>query len=162
MRRLLPVVLAVLGLTGGVGAGLALRPAPEPDLAGADPGAGGGSAPAPALNAAPPAERDYLRLGSQFVVPVLRGGRVAALVVLTLSLEVAPDSREAVSALEPRLRDGFLQVLFDHANAGGFDGVFTSAESLRALRRALLETAQKAAGPAVTDVLIGDLVRQDA
>lgn len=159
MRRLLPVLLAVLGLAGGVGAGLMLRPDPEPAAA-----EGEEAAPEAAAEAAgaPPGDREFLRLGSQFVVPVMRGGRVSALVVLTLGLEIAPGSRDAVLALEPRLRDGFLQVLFDHANAGGFDGVFTSAASLRALRRALLETARKAAGPAVSDVLIGDLVRQDA
>ena len=64
-------------------------------------------------------------------------------------------------AVEPRLRDAFLQVLFDHSNLGGFDGVFTSAANMRALRNALRTEAQRIIGPNVYDVLITDIVRQD-
>ena len=52
-------------------------------------------------------------------------------------------------------------MLFDHANLGGFEGEFTSANNLSVLRAALLEVAQKDMGPIVTDVLIADIGRQD-
>ena len=93
---------------------------------------------------------------------LLEGGRVGALVVLSLSLEVPLGQTEAVHAREPRLRDEFLRVLFDHANSGGFRGTFTDSANLVLLRRALLEAAQKAMGDSITDVLITDIVRQDS
>jgi flagellar FliL protein len=55
-----------------------------------------------------------------------------------------------------------LQVMFDHANAGGFKGVFTDGANLILLRAALRETAQKLLGDMVVDVLIADLARQDS
>lgn len=105
---------------------------------------------------------DYVKLPNQFVVPVVEDGRVAALVILSLSLEVEPGASEAVFAREPRLRDGFLQVLFDHANAGGFRGTFTDGANLVLLRGALREAAAKVLGGQVRDVLISDIVRQDS
>ena len=100
---------------------------------------------------------------TQFVVPVLEGGRVGALVVLALSLEVPVGQTDLVFTREPKLRDAFLRVLFDHANAGGFRGSFTDAATLVSLRRALLEAARKALGAdAVSDVLITDILRQDS
>ena len=87
--------------------------------------------------------------------------RVVALVILSLTVAVTTGSREAVFATEPKLRDSFLQVLFDHANAGGFDGAFTQTGRMAQLRKALLEPARVVLGDAVKDVLITDIVRQD-
>lgn len=156
MRKLLPLILLLVGTAAGVGAGLALRPAPEP--------AAEGDAPAQAAEKAPdhPVELEYVKLPSQFVIPLLEGGRVGALVVLTLSLEVPVGQTEGVHAREPKLRDEFLRVLFEHANTGGFRGTFTDTANLVVLRRALLEAARKAMGDGVTDVLITDIVRQDS
>ena len=81
---------------------------------------------------------------------------------MSLSLEVTAGGTEAVYQKEPRLRDAFLRVMFDHANAGGFKGVFTDGTNLGALRRALFETAHNILGPGVVDVLIADISRQDA
>ena len=181
MKKLLPLVLALLGLGGGIGAGLALKPAPEAAVAaGAEPHDVAG-AEASEHGAAPPgghgeagvaaghggaadaaAEQDYVKLNNQFVVPVVAEGKVSALVVMSVSLQVGAGGRETVFAREPKLRDGFLQVLFDHANAGGFDGNFTTAETLRTLRMGLLEAAQNVLGESVTDVLIVDMMRQDS
>ncbi|WP_323040745.1 flagellar basal body-associated FliL family protein [Gemmobacter sp.] len=150
IRKLLPVVLVLVGGAAGGAAGLMMRPAPDPVPAAA----------APPVPAVPP---EYVKLPSQFVVPVMEGGRVGSLVVLTLSLEVPAGGTDAVFAREPKLRDEFLRVLFDHANAGGFRGTFTEGGTLIALRRALLEAARKVMGAeGVGDVLITDIVRQDS
>ena len=82
--------------------------------------------------------------------------------VLSLTVEVAPGRNEAVYQREPRLRDAFLRVLFAHANAGGFDGSFTASEAMLPLREALREAAVGVLGEIATDVLIVDIVRQDA
>lgn len=167
-KLLIPLVLLFLGLGGGVGAGLLLKPPPTQEAmaspcgdlpasqGGAKAEAGGGHAEeAPAAEAGTSAH-DYVRLNNQFVVPLLSGGQVASLAMLSLSVEVPAGQQEAVHMMEPKLRDIFLQVLFDHANTGGFDGLFTSQSAMRELRGSLLAAAQEEMGPLVTDI-----VRQD-
>ncbi|MGR3659621.1 MAG: flagellar basal body-associated FliL family protein [Paracoccaceae bacterium] len=104
---------------------------------------------------------EYVKLNNQFVVPVVNGEQVSALVVMTLSLETVPGMTEAIYAREPKLRDAFLQVMFDHANMGGFDGSFTSSTALDILRKALREVAQKEFGEDISNVLIVGIARQD-
>ncbi|EEW26586.1 flagellar basal body-associated FliL family protein [Rhodobacter ferrooxidans] len=161
MGKLVPILLAVIGLAVGGGAGIFLRPAPEapsPEAA-ADPHA----VATPSGEEVPPeAQPEYVKLSNQFIVPIVADGRVNAMVIMALSVEVTPGSTEAVYAKEPKLRDAFLQVLFDHANAGGFRGSFTDGANLTLLRKALLEVAQSTMGDMVTDVLIADIARQDA
>lgn len=150
LRKLLPVLLGLVGLGLGAGAGILLRPPPAE----------------PAAEAAPPPAtekpRDYVRMNNQFVVPVVEDGRVVSLVILSLSLEVETGGSEGVYAREPKLRDAFLQILFDHANTGGFRGSFTDGSNMTILRAALREAAVRVLGPLVTDVLIVDIVRQDS
>jgi len=63
---------------------------------------------------------------------------------------------------EPKIRDKFLQVLFNHANNGGFSGNFTEFRYLQSLKDELLRNAKLVTQGDVTDVLILDLVRQDS
>jgi flagellar protein FliL len=172
MRKLLPILLALLGLGAGLGAGLFLQPAAEHASAGEHAPADHPETSAPAHPAAAEpaghggaehgsASHSYVKLNNQFIVPIMAHGKVAALVIMSLSLEVAPGTSAKVYAAEPKLRDAFLQVLFDHANAGGFSGNFTDGTKMQVLRDALKEMAVKVMGPMVTDVLIDDIVRQD-
>lgn len=154
LGRLLPVILAVLGLAAGAGAGIVLRPAPDPE----EEGEAATEAPA---EVDPSALPEFVKLSNQFVIPVIDGGRVASLVILSLSLEVATGNTANVYAREPRLRDALLQVMFDHANTGGFRGSFTDGANLVLLRSAMRETARRVLGDMVQDVLISDIVRQD-
>lgn len=160
MRKILPIILALIGLAGGMGAGYFLRPPAEAaaEGEGADPAP---DAPAAQAAADGAAAVEYVKLNNQFIIPVVKNARVEALVILSLSLEVKTGATERVYSVEPKLRDSFLQVLFEHANAGGFDGAFTETINISALRRALLEAAQKTLQKDVTDVLISDIVRQD-
>ncbi len=168
IRKLLPVLLAVAGLAGGAGAGYVLRPAPAPDAAEAtadghasqtaaahpregDHGDGHGDA----------GESEFVKLDHQFVIPVLANGRVTSMVAMSLTLDLEPGSRGAVTARQPLLRDRFLRVLMDHANTGGFDGTFTSNGALGALKTALMEAGNAALGGGVRDVLILDVARQE-
>lgn len=168
LGKLLPVLLALAGLGGGVGAGLFLRPASDAE----DHAAEQDHAAADAEGHAETADGehgedkegmpDYVKLNNQFVIPVVEKGRVAALVVLSLSLEIEPGNTEAVYLREPKLRDVFLQVMFDHANTGGFSGSFTDGSNLIGLRTSLKEAAAQVLGLVVTDVLITDIARQDS
>ncbi len=155
MRKILPLLLGLIALAGGAGAGYFLRPAGE----GRQATAGEDQA---AAEAGPAVQPEYVRMNNQFIVPIVEGGRVVSMVVLSLSLEVTPGSSETVYAREPKIRDAFLQVLFDHANSGGFRGSFTDGSNLVLLRRALAEQARLVLGAAVTDVLITEIARQDS
>jgi len=166
MGKLVPILLAVVGLGGGIGAGLALRPSPvdaamdippEKDAA-EEKTATSDSDHSDEEETAP---YDYVKMNNQFIVTVVEDGRVDALVVVSLTLEVEPGESSAVYEREPKLQDAFLQVMFDHANAGGFRGEFTDSGQLKVLRAAMRETGQRIAGPAIHDVLILNIVRQD-
>ena len=150
IKKLLPVLLGLIGLGVGIGAGFFLRPPPPP-------------APVAESTPADPAlAPEFAKLSNQFIVPVMVKGKVAATVILSLSLEVKKGATPEVYNTEPKLRDTFLQVMFDHANAGGFAGTYTDGANLVLLRKALLEAAQSVMGDVVTDVLIIDIVRQDS
>ncbi len=162
IRKLIPLLLALFGIGAGMGAGLALRPAADPPHDEALGAAEDGAKPAMTAEVSPEMLPDYVKLNNQFVVPVLEEGRVVSMVIVSLSVEVTKGSTDQVYAREPKLRDVFLQVMFDHANAGGFRGSFTEGANLLVLRRALLEVAKTTLGDIVTDVLIVDIVRQDS
>ena len=165
IAKLFPILLALLGLGAGVGGGIALRPEPEPvsmDNPCGDPHETDTHEPVENGEDPDTGGFDYVKLNNQFVVPIVEAGRVSALVVMSLNLEVGAGQTEEIYQLEPKIRDGLLQVMFDHANAGGFSGDFTKAARMNVLRTALKEAAQKMLGPTVSDVLIIDVVRQDA
>ena len=138
MKKVLPLLLALLGLGAGAGAGIALRP--EPEIVEINP-CGDVDEEMVKVKAKTDVDEDhseseFVKINNQFVIPVVKNDKVTSLVVMSLSLEVAPDNREAVYLREPKLRDEFLQVMFNHANNGGFDGVFTQTSRLTNLRRA--------------------------
>ncbi|MCF2905963.1 flagellar basal body-associated FliL family protein [Octadecabacter sp. CECT 8868] len=163
---ILPLIFLLLGVGGGVGAGLILTP--KLDEVAVDPCGDTSEEPFDVTHekmetteSAPLDEREYARMNNQFVVPIVVGERVTALIVMSLSIEVETGGQEAVFSHEPRLRDAFLQVMFDHANIGGFAGAFTSSSNMRLLREALQGAADDVMQGHITDVLIVDIVRQD-
>lgn len=187
MKVLTPVLLALLGLGAGVGAGVALKPAPEPELAAAacpeaTPAAGEGhggegehaAAPCPPADPFAPAagedeggghgesELAYVTMDKPFVVPVFKGEKVVAMVVVSLSVETDTESAPTVEGVKPRLRDSFLKAMFRHANSGGFDGSFTAGTKMDDLKSALLQAARGILPDApVDEVLITEIARQD-
>jgi hypothetical protein len=180
MKRLLPLLIALAGLATGVGAALMLKPAPEPEAAQADvcaaPGAEHGAnaaapcdpasdpfKPVPHGEKRPATELAYVPIEKPFVVPVFSGEKVAAMVVLSLSVETETEAAPTVQAVEPRLRDSFLKVMFRHANSGGFDGSFTNGRKMEDLKSALLSAAREVmAATPVEQVLITEIARQDS
>ena len=161
MRKLLPVIMILLGLGGGTTAGLLLKPAPAPVLENPCGTPEDSAAPVEPAAPAPDETLEYVKMNNQFIVPVVSEDAVQALVVLTLSLEVQQGKTEMVYAREPKLRDAFLQVLFDHANMGRFRGTFTESNNLDILRAGLLQAARAVLGERVSDILIVDIARQD-
>lgn len=164
MKLLFPIILAAIGIGGGIAAGLALRP-PVAETAQESPCSSFSNTPnkseADQSKSVPDTNREYVKLNNQFVVPVVRGEMVTSLVLISLSLEVGEGNREAIFAREPKLRDALLQVMFDHANAGGFQGAFTNSSKLDVLRKTLSDVARTVSNNQVSGVLITDIARQD-
>ena len=166
MGKILPILLAVIGLGAGVGGGIVLRPDAS-EVTNQNPCGDTILQSGQPINSNESIESSdaegvsYVKLNNQFVIPVVNEGRVSALVVMALNIELNSGGPELVYKFEPKLRDAFLQVLFDHANTGGFDGNFTSNRNMDLLRRALFESAQSILGSAISDVLVVDIVRQD-
>lgn len=175
MKLLIPVILLLVGVGGGVGAAIVLAPSAETEE-GADAAEDAGDATEDGETAEvedpeeeePADENDetkaveFLNMENQFIVPLVDDGVVHGLVVVTISLEVTEGTIAGVHQLEPKIRDRFLQVLFNHANNGGFAGNFTDFRYIQSLKDELLRNAQVVAGRDVSDILILDLVRQDA
>ncbi len=159
LAKILPLILAFAGTGGGIAAGLFLAPEPPPD---SDTTPHHKEAVEESENTEETPQSEFVKISNQFVVPVVHRDKVAAHVVLSLNLEVAPGSRDTVFEREPRLRASFLRVLFDHANMGGFQGTFTNSSHMDSLRSALLETARLELSDDVLDVLIVDIAKQDA
>ncbi|MGX0974692.1 flagellar FliL protein [Roseovarius sp. MBR-51] len=161
IAKLLPILLLVLGVTAGAGAGIFLKPDPKalsadashaPDAAHSD----------DSEQASPQGDpTEIVKLNNQFVIPVVDKNMISALVVMSLSVETGVGRSAEVYDREPKLRDVFLQALFDHANRGGFDGEFTQARNMDVLRSALLDVATHVLGDAVLGVLITEIARQD-
>lgn len=168
LKLLLPFLLLSVGVGAGVGTALFLKPEPGEMHAVPENPCGdqsthdaGGDDQSAQDEDETPTNSEYVKLNNQFVVPVVGENKVEALVVISLSVEVESGRREDVYAREPKLRDAFLQVLFDHANMGGFRGAFTNSNNMDILRQALQETARKVAKDLVQGVLIVDINRQD-
>lgn len=181
MKFLTPILLALFGLAAGVGAGVATRPepaaepaevacnAPGPAEAGEDATpvpcpapAADFFAPAEAPAKKPAAELAYVTMDKPFVVPVFSGEKVAAMVVVSLSVETELEAAPAVEGVKPRLRDSFLAAMFRHANSGGFDGSYTGGRKMDDLKSALLAAAREVLPDTpVEEILVTEIARQD-
>ncbi|MBI6629392.1 flagellar basal body-associated protein FliL [Pontibaca salina] len=153
LARLLPILLVPLAIGTGGGAALYLMPPQEHE----ETTTFSWHEPADAQSG----DHDYIKMNNQFVIPVVSRDRITALVILSLSLEITRGQRQRVYEREPKLRDSFLRVLFDHANMGGFNGPFTQEVRLAPLRVALRDAAQRELGKDIHNVLIVDIARQD-
>ncbi len=176
MKFLLPVLIALLGLGAGVGAGVALKPHPPEEEVAAEvdcteaPDETEGCAevepdpfaPVEVAEAKPEGEIVTVPMDKPFVVPVFRDERVQAMIVASIAIELDAKSGPAVEPLQARLRDSFLGAMFLHANSGGFDGTYTEGRKMSDLRAALLKAAQETLGSIhIYEVLITDIIRQD-
>jgi hypothetical protein len=175
VKKLLPIILVLLGVAGGGAAGFFLKPAPPPpEETDAEMAEGSAEAmekeaepePEPAdvaldENGNPVEQFEYVRLKNQFVVPIVDGEAVKSLVVVSISLEMHLGYSDVVHTREPKLRDLFLRALFKQAQSGAFTGVFTASHFMTDLRKNLYFAARQVLGETVNDVLITEIVRKD-
>jgi hypothetical protein len=165
MKKLFPALMLLVGTGAGVGAGVYLRPELVPALD-ADEAASPENEKVVIEHAAgdsvPANGKEYIKLSNQFVVPLVEKDRIASMIVMTLSVEIPEGQGQKVYDLEPKIRDVFLRVLFDHAAIGGFRGAFLHNENLDTVRTSLRNAALSNFGEDfIGDVLIFEIARQD-
>lgn len=165
MKLILPIIMALFGTAMGIGFGkYFLGPSRSADLEVMENNLNDQVAEnksSKATDSLPADGYSYVKLNNQFVVPIMDEDRVRALVIVSLSIEVPNGKAESIYEREPKLRDVFLQAMFDHANIGGFEGQFTEAARMIILRDSLREVAQTVLGKDVKSVLITEIARQD-
>lgn len=157
MKPLILAIAGVVALAGGAGAGMMM---------------GGGAPEEEEMHAKeeemkkeekmmPPDRFEYVKFNSQFVIPIQVDGRIQALLVTNLQLEVAEGATEDAFLREPRIRDAFLKILFDMAAEGAFQEDMFAPDTQTELRGRLLTAAQKILGTSVNAVLISDFLKQE-
>lgn len=150
MKPLIIAIAGIVALGGGAVAGVL--------LGGASPNQDASLQKAPV---AKPARFEYVKFNSQFVVPVQTDGKITALLVVNLQLEVGEGSTEQAFRSEPRIRDAFLKILFAMAAEGAFDRDMFAPATQTELRGRLLAAARAVMGNTVNAVLISDFLKQD-
>lgn len=169
MKKILPLLFALIGLAIGAGAGFVLKPAPVAEMeceegdqkCAQEAKAKSYTAMSVERVVEDETPRSYVEMKKPFVVPVITKTAVSSLVVLSISLEIDDGMKDLIFSREPKLRDAFLDILFAHANSGGFSASFTKRQAMADLRGSLLKAAQEVIGSVVYKVLITDIVRQD-
>lgn len=169
-KFLIPVILTILGAGAGLGAGYVLGPKAPEQAAQTEEGTSAQTPENQTENAAeipndnhllPSDNANYFKIQNQFIVPIIHHGKMTGMVLMSLAIEADPSLRDTIFKHEPKLRDAFLRVMFDHANIGGFDGNFTESGPMQLLDESLLRVAQGMIGNGIRDVLILEIARQE-
>jgi len=103
----------------------------------------------------------YMKFSRQFVAPIVKSGRPAAMMILDINLELDPAAADSIYPEEPKLRDAILKVLLEQASEGKLDGVFRDRALLEETRAKLLDSVRAVVGDDVISVLIMDLGYQE-
>lgn len=154
MKKLLPIILILLGVVGGAAAGMFLKPAPE-GVADAE------HAAEEKISEEEAQTRSFVKIGRQTIVPVVEDGQTRALMLFELAVDVPATRVDEVHSMEPRLRDAFLRELFQMSYTGAFLTNFTEERVIEELRRNLTNAARLYLGHKHADVLILDIMRQE-
>ncbi len=103
----------------------------------------------------------YLKFKRQFVVPVMQSGKIDALVIMNLNLELNGEAPDNAYSLEPKLRDALTRELLTLSDDDMFGANLTSADSYEILRSTLLRAAKAVMPEGIEDILILDVARQE-
>lgn len=121
------------------------------DAHGADPHGGGGAT----------SEVIYYKFTREFVVPIIRNGRVSSLVILNLNLEADASISQKLFEMEPKLRDNIMTTLITLSNDGTTFESMTSVENYESIRSMVLSNLKSVVATGINNVLIVDLAKQD-
>lgn len=161
MKKLLPILAAVIALLAGAALGGAARvfTGGEKHAQVEDAGKtgradaqkhGGGHGETAAATA-------YMKFSRQFIAPVIKGGAPVGTMILDVNIEVDPAIAQSAYAEEPRLRDAVLDVLLREGARGRLSELFVDPTILDETKAEILAAARKTLGDNARSVLIMDI-----
>lgn len=103
----------------------------------------------------------YYKFSREFIVPIIREGRVESLVILNLSLEADASIDQKLFEMEPKLRDNIMTTLITLSNDGTTFESMTNVENYESIRSMVLMNLQTVMASGIKNVLIMDLAKQD-
>lgn len=103
----------------------------------------------------------YYKFTREFVVPIIRNGRVSSLVILNLNLEADASMERKLFDMEPKIRDNIMTTLITLSNDGTTFESMTSVKNYEAIRSAVLMNLGSVVKDGIRNVLIVDLAKQD-
>lgn len=103
----------------------------------------------------------YYKFSREFVVPILRDGRVKGLVILNINLEVDQKISSDLFSLDPKLRDNIMTTLVTLSNDGHTFETITDVESYETIRSMILMNLKNVVPEGVRNVLILDMAKQE-
>jgi flagellar basal body-associated protein FliL len=103
----------------------------------------------------------YYKFTREFVVPIIRDGRVSSLVILNLNLEADASIERELFDMEPKLRDNIMTTLITLSNDGTTFESMTSVKNYESIRSLVLQNLGSVVKEGITNVLIVDLAKQD-
>jgi flagellar basal body-associated protein FliL len=103
----------------------------------------------------------YYKFTREFVVPIIRNGRVSSLVILNLNLEADASMGRKLYDMEPKLRDNIMTTLITLSNDGTTFESMTSVKNYESIRSLVLQNLGSVVKEGITNVLIVDLAKQD-
>ncbi len=104
--------------------------------------------------------RYYFDFSRQFVVPVVDYGKISALVIMDITLELDQSDSDGMYTLEAKFRDALMRELLSLSNDGAFSGQMTDPAKYDMISKRLLK-ASRTVRDEVKAVLILDIARQD-
>jgi len=103
----------------------------------------------------------YYKFSREFIVPIIREGRVDSLVILNLNLEADAAISQKLFEMEPKLRDNIMTTLITLSNDGTTFESMTSVENYETIRSMVLKNLQTVVSSGIENVLIVDFAKQD-
>jgi flagellar basal body-associated protein FliL len=103
----------------------------------------------------------YYKFTREFVVPIIRNGKVSSLVILNLNLEADAAISQKLFEMEPKLRDNIMTTLITLSNDGTTFESMTSVENYETIRSMVLQNLKSVIASGINNVLIVDLAKQD-
>ena len=103
----------------------------------------------------------YYKFSREFVVPIMREGRVKSLVILNINLEADNSISQELFSMEPKLRDNIMTTLVTLSNDGATLENITDPESYETIRSMVLYNLKDVINKGIKNVLILDMAVQN-
>lgn len=104
---------------------------------------------------------DYFKFSREFVVPIIRNGKVASLIILNINLEVDGSLSGKLFALEPKIRDNIMTTLIGLSNDGDTLISISDVQNYESIRATMLMNLESVVPSGINNVLIMDVGKQD-